>query len=102
MNAGKCSRARSHASFRREAESHAAPHALSTPILDVGRDMTVRREHIDRGGCLITGAKYAVRSDLIYLLARHIVSTRRAPVDPARGDRVQWNTARPRCKVGRR
>ena len=61
MNAGKRSRARSHASFRREAESHAAPHALQAPILDVGRDVAVRREHIDRGCYLLHGLLAAGR-----------------------------------------
>lgn len=45
MNAGK--RTRSHASFRREAEFHAAPHALTEPILDTDREPAVRREVID-------------------------------------------------------
>ncbi len=55
MNAGKRSKARAHASFRREAEFHAAPHALDAPILDLERDVPVRREDIDRGCYLLHG-----------------------------------------------
>jgi hypothetical protein len=47
--AAKRSRARSHASFRREAAFHAAPHTLEETILDPGRDVPVRRQDIDPG-----------------------------------------------------
>ncbi len=55
MNAGKRSRSRSHASFRREAEFHAAPHVLAAQILDEERDVAVRREDIDRGCYVLHG-----------------------------------------------
>lgn len=55
MNAGKRSRARSHVSFRREAEFHAAPHTLAAQILDDERDVPVRREDVDRGCYLLHG-----------------------------------------------
>jgi prolyl 4-hydroxylase len=45
VTAGK--RTRSHASFRREAEFHAAPHVLTAEILDSEREAPVRREVID-------------------------------------------------------
>lgn len=53
MAAGK--RTRSHASFRREAAFHAAPHELTAEILDPGRDVAVRREDVDRGCYLLHG-----------------------------------------------
>jgi hypothetical protein len=48
-------RTRAHASFRREAEFRAEPHALTGSLLDPARDVVVRREDLDPGCYLLHG-----------------------------------------------
>lgn len=48
-------RNREHASFRREATFHAAPHALTEAVLDPDREATVRREEVAPGVHVLHG-----------------------------------------------
>ncbi|WP_143141406.1 2OG-Fe(II) oxygenase [Nannocystis exedens] len=55
MSRGEGMRNREHASFRREATFHAAPHALTETVLEADREATARREEVAPGVHVLHG-----------------------------------------------